>query len=137
MKILFLDVDGVLNSYQSQTYLPLSKPALKRLKTIVEETGCKIVLSSTWRKLESTKRRLSTRLAYRGLYITSQTPVLKGFRGEEIKQWLDNHSNISSYCILDDDADMYPEQFPFFVRTNPEVGLTDENVKEVIKILNK
>jgi len=40
------------------------------------------------------------------------------------------------YIIIDDDTDMLDEQLPFFINTDPEVGITDEDVKTAIKILN-
>lgn len=57
-KILFLDIDGVLNhqkyyadgrrdaSYPLSEICPVS---IELLNKIVSETGCKLVISSTWR----------------------------------------------------------------------------------------
>lgn len=50
MKIIFLDVDGVLNSVQDGYSIRLRTDShLKLLQHIVKETGAKIVLSSSWR----------------------------------------------------------------------------------------
>jgi hypothetical protein len=46
-------------------------------------------------------------------------------------------SNNYNYVIIDDDADMLEEQLPYFIQTRFMVGLTKENVKEAINILNK
>ena len=62
-KIIFLDIDGVLNSmdYFEQTkdckgYTEINPEKVKLLKEIVDRTGAEIVLSSTWRDLEKKKR---------------------------------------------------------------------------------
>lgn len=145
MKVLFLDVDGVLNSNRSKTFLALSKPALRRLKRIVDNTGCEIVLSSTWRTDERARNRLSKVLAYRGMKIYSMTPNFAGamfstgfryFRGHEIKAWLDDHPEVTNYCIVDDDCDMLDSQLRNFVQTTFEHGLTDTHAYRIEYILN-
>lgn len=46
MKILFLDVDGVLLINPREGF---RKVAMQQLKRIIDETGARIVVSSTWR----------------------------------------------------------------------------------------
>ena len=41
------------------------------------------------------------------------------------------------YVILDDDTDMLLDQKKYFIKCDPEEGLTLENVNKAIKILNK
>ena len=48
------------------------------------------------------------------------------YRGFEIQNYLDTQKDVLSYCILDDDCDMLPEQKDHFFRTDPEIGLTEE-----------
>ena len=131
-KILFLDVDGVLNSLNSGGLYALKKPCLRRLTAIVKDTGCKIVLSSTWRKDWYALRRLKRVLSYRGLEIFDVTPILYKDRGYEIEQWLTNNGYLSwngelkcSYAIVDDDNDMLISQLPYFFQTDPQYGMTD------------
>lgn len=71
-------------------------------------------------------------------------------RGVEIKQWIDTnihsengknyqHKKLGidyTYIILDDDSDMLLEQSDNFIHTRFDVGLTEEIVKQSIKILN-
>lgn len=47
MKIIFLDIDGVLNYENSKSKVEEEK--VKLLKEIVDKTGAEIVLSSDWR----------------------------------------------------------------------------------------
>ena len=49
MKVLFLDVDGVLNSQRLGTPDGMRPWCVTQLARIVKESGCKIVVSSTWR----------------------------------------------------------------------------------------
>lgn len=144
MKILFLDVDGVLNSTRSRSFLALSKGALRRLRSIVEQTGCKIVVSSTWRKHEFSRVRLRKTLRYKGLEIYDITPDFsrgsigeRGCRGDEIQEWLDRHPETTAYCILDDDSDMLDSQLRNFVQTDMDYGLTDTLAYRAVQILNR
>lgn len=142
MKILFLDVDGVLNSYKTGGRYALKRNCLRRLQKIVEETKCDIVLSSSWRKDEYALRRLKRVLQYRGIKILDVTPVSdKGFRGDEVFDWmrskqLDFWKDKVKYAILDDDSDFYPSQLPNFFQTDPEYGMTDTIAYRVIHHLN-
>lgn len=140
MKILFLDVDGVLNSYKTGGMYALKRNCLRRLQKIVEETGCEIVLSSTWRKDEYALRRLKRVLAYRGIKIKDTTPIFqKGFRGLEIQAWLVSNPSPDGYkfAIVDDDSDMLDHQLPHFFQTDPEYGLTDTITYRIINHLGK
>lgn len=140
MKILFLDVDGVLNSDRSMTLLAISKPAVRRLKYIVGETGCHIVVSSTWRRIADARKKLETVLGYHGLkihsYTTSEYWEIGQIRGDEIDEWLTRWPEITKYVIVDDNTDFHPHQMPFFVQTNGHVGLTDADSNTIIKLLN-
>lgn len=174
MKILFLDMDGVLNSEQSfhlnhearmahreargegvefakQFCWPLGhiyEPLVERLNKIVEHTGCLIVLSSTWRK-QCTVEELRGWLGQKGfLYPTKlidRTGVDdRGIRGKEIQEWLDQHPEVTTYAILDDDSyDIVGEKAATwthprnFVRTDFMWGLQDSHITKVMEILNK
>ena len=58
-------------------------------------------------------------------------------RGEEIKEWLTKHGKrVSHYVIIDDMDNMLSEQQSHFVQTNPEVGITEDDADNAVKILN-
>lgn len=48
-KVLFLDVDGVLNDEEYGSNIYLEEIRVKRLKNIIEATNANIVMSSSWR----------------------------------------------------------------------------------------
>lgn len=101
INIIFLDVDGVLNS---RAYLNNHKDpedeidmrAVERLAKIYRQCNCKIVLSSSWRELcgdemkapHSMYKYLESCLAKYGMTIMDVTPMILSNRPEEIDAWL-------------------------------------------------
>ena len=149
MKVIFLDIDGVLNSdkwyhERSDRADEIDETTLPYLKWIVIETGAKIVLSSSWRKLGKQNPdylELLRILAAYGLEIYSETPRYSCYgkrRGHEIMEWIDARDNeVESIVILDDDSDMC-ELMPFLVHLNwkRERGLGKKHAKAAIELLN-
>lgn len=151
MNIIFLDVDGVLNSRNklieiyNKTYKPHSgysypfdEKCLQNLKLLVQETNSKIVITSTWRKDEEGRKTLFKALNEYELHnkVIGYTPVLDQKREIEIKQFLINLKEKPNFVILDDDSDM-GELIPFLIKINGQVGLTYENIQEAIIKLSK
>lgn len=158
MKVIFLDVDGVLNSNYSHSistnekgwmWDEISDFHLEKLKRIVDETDAKIVLSSSWRvyhpiltgETEITDELLKVlveKFEKLGLSIYDVTPELRlQIRGNEIMEWINRHSEVSNYVIIDDEYEFRYEQEPFVVRTTMINGLTDELSDLAISILNR
>jgi hypothetical protein len=158
MKILFLDIDGVLavSIREHDEYGSLFHPHFEdNLKYIIDSTDCKIVISSTWRM--NGILSLQEMWKYRNLAgeifdITPNHMLRTGStlqRGNEIQEWLDlNKDIVSSYCIVDDDyVDINKDQLINFVRTSDNIdhpdcidigyGLTKICSEQIIKILNK
>lgn len=153
MKVIFLDIDGVLNHQKHYEWLmttdeptPLQRvypysefnpKSCQLLNEIIKETGAQIVVSSSWR-LDG-EVRLNSLFKHFGLpRIYGITPCLNTARGVEIGAWLVAHPEVDGYVILDDDEDMNDEQKPFFIKTNPYGSGLNEDVKErAIQILKK
>lgn len=167
IKIIFLDIDGVLATpeYLKDGLWALHPEKQKLLGKLLINTDAKIVLSSSWRlsTLEETKKHMQaegflfifkiigvTIRAYQ--YLERGTGVhLSIPRGVEIKQWIDTniHSDNGknwnrkklgidfTYVILDDESDMLLEHKDNFVKTKGEIGLTEDDVNMAIEILNK
>jgi len=139
MKVLFLDVDGVLNMHNSGGTKTLNKDRLRLLQKIVITTGCKIVLSSSWRTSHQHLALLRRALGYRNMSIYGITRDLSDIdllRGDEIKDWLDNHPNVEQYAIVDDTDEMLDSQQQYFVQTHPNVGLTSDIANRIVQILS-
>lgn len=142
MKVIFLDVDGVLNMHTSGGMYALNKKRLRLIQKLVQETGAFIVLSSTWRKFTKALKKISRVLSYRGIKILDITPDFGNFpdkerryRGHEIQYWLDHHPEVEQYVILDDDGDMLDSQLRNFVQTDGMIGLTETLVYRAAYIL--
>lgn len=112
MNIIFLDVDGVLNSAKELSEGPFSKISLSVLKRIVDETNAKIVVISSWRLLEFSRKILLSELEKYHLKesVIGMTPHLTSNREEEIMTYLKSNefSNLN-FIILDDQVIEYQD----------------------------
>ena len=158
MKVIFLDVDGVLNDATTKDvingYIGLDESKIDGLKKIIDATNADIVLSSSWR-LNKDKNNiyydgmydeLEKRLREKGIVILDCT-VDTGddyYRGKQIKLWLDHNKdlNITDYVIIDDVFfdDFDKELSTHFVNTHyyfENGGLDDKSkIDRAIQILN-
>lgn len=168
IKALFLDFDGVLNHRKwiadvnakcDEENLPiheliknqfreLDAVCVARINKIVEATGAKIVVSSTWR-LGRTVKQLQELLDKNGFIgeVIDTTPhlVIPGVasvrRGPEIQAWFDEAKKeglweIESFVIIDDESEMEPF-LDKLVKTSFEAGILDEHVELAIKMLEE
>ena len=63
------------------------------------------------------------------------TPLTNGMsRGREIQLWLQQHPEVDSFVILDDDADM-DNLIDRLVQTEIETGLTEQDADRAIELL--
>jgi hypothetical protein len=174
MNVLFLDIDGVMNShvfYENRykkrwfnitTYFYLLKKFVKKcfnvkpttlmnhitpdsyytfdsqFKRLKEETceqkwkwlsewcnktDTKICISSVWKnhfgrkgemRSEKDWDKALTLFGFKPNTFVGLTGERRKLRGEEIKEWLDQHTEVTDYAILDDDSDMLENQFSKF-----------------------
>ncbi len=136
MKVIFLDVDGVLNSVKDKFSQTLETSShLMLLSELVQRTNAEIVLSSSWRGVPSLRRVLDDKLHEVNVVIASVTRSLPGTRGVEIKDWLID-KNVDSFVILDDDDDMDEMTNTNLVLVNANNGLQRKDVENALKILN-
>lgn len=161
MKIIFLDIDGVLNSLDwfektkgREEYTEINPKKMKLLKEIVERTGAGIVLSSTWRTLSKVSGSrnehpqytyLVDSLAEFGLKIISHTPYIDNNRPGEIMAWLDKYEGTEKIQFVSLDDDFWPTHYEKYgikeclVHTcfyELDGGLRREHVEKAVEILN-
>ena len=151
MNIIFLDIDGVLNSQNklieiynktgkphSGNNFPFDEKCLENLKILVEETNAKIVITSTWRKYENDMEILFNELKKYDLdkQVIGYTPIINKKREEEIIEYLNKLDIKVNFIIIDDIRDRGSLNDRLVV-TSPKTGFTEENMKNAIKILKK
>lgn len=141
MKVLFLDIDGVLNHDHTvertpQNYLGLDAELVKRYLSWLEGKDISVVLSSAWRNFKELRDHLNDN----GIFFIAQTPRAFSMerRADEIQDWLDEIAEpVTTFAILDDNDFFSPTPLAeYFVQTYHKVGVTDENLKKVDEILN-
>lgn len=135
MKVIFLDIDGVLNTNSDREIL---NDKLKLLSELVSKTGADVVLSSSWRygwnqpKLNQPGTRiyrLKQLLKNNGIVI-KDTIGLDLTKSMQIKNYL-NTNMISSYVVLDDE----PIDIVNLVQTNGDIGLTQLDCQKAFQFL--
>jgi len=160
-KIIFLDIDGVLNSQNTfrdnheygkffirnmngsvddeitHTMLDIDLDKVFMLRDICNLTGAKVVVSSSWRRL----RRyvlLEDKLTNLGIPIVGVTSFISNNRGDEIRKYLEDNQ-VDDFVILDDDIfSDFNELENYLVKTSfYEDGLTDEISREVVRVLRR
>jgi hypothetical protein len=160
-KIIFLDIDGVLNSQlyyttgrsdASGVRNDIDPVAIELLNELINKTGAKVVISSSWR-VGRTVEELQSILNKEGFTgeVIDKTKDLRDredgdaiLRGNEIFCWImDNpgivgqyYSSYKNYVIFDDDTDMLYRQVNNFIRVEKFCGLSPTNVQAAINILN-
>lgn len=163
MKVIFLDIDGVLNSqayfagnhedvkgfYIKNIYnndnidllverqlMDIDYNKLLLLKKIIDEVDAKVVVTSTWKQLFFFPQ-LVKKLIELGIPIVGHTEDSVIDRGAGIKKYLQEHK-VSKYAVLDDDIfDDYDEEIMNkLVKTSfYDGGLCEEEGKKLVKIL--
>ncbi len=153
-KYLFLDIDGVLNSFddygvdgkdfieniENLTFI-LSKRQMSLLNNIIDKYHPKIILSSYWRNrysLSTLQKKFKT-ACFKGK-ILAITPSFGGEhedRWQQIKHYIEDN-DVSDYIILDDSPlDRKNTKFPNWIKTDSYHGLDHKHLREIDKIWEK
>lgn len=157
-KIIFLDIDGVLNSMDflhlnilnarvnDAVYTNKDKHGslfdprcILAFNTLIKATDADIVISSDWRfsGLNAMKHLWSDRELSGN--IIGVTPFTGGIRGSDVDDFMrfnDMDFSTDKILIIDDNSDFFDFQMPNLIQTNPTFGLTFKDVLKGIDILN-
>ena len=151
MKIVFLDFDGVMDNAKYDIYLNkhnlpekdefgvlFDPDCIAALAKIVEQTGAKIVISSSWKDF-MTKEEIDQMWQKRQLpgEVIDVTPSTSRHRGDEIATWLNLCPNKCQYVILDDQPreQFNTDQYDHLIITNGFYGLTQSDAEHAVEIL--
>lgn len=155
MKLIFLDIDGVLNCMGSKSrcgcFIGIDNDKVKRLKQIIDETNAKIVLTSSWKNHWNKNKDLNgfmgnyldRKLKRQGLRLIDKTNDDGLHRGTGIINYINNfHTEIESWIVLDDEY--FPDYKDYDILSHMVKtdfynggGLQDLHVELAIKLLNK
>ena len=161
--VIFLDIDGVLNSKlwekkhsdEIKDKKLIDIEAVKILSRIVESTGAIIVLHSGWRFwFDESMNPINREAQYfvdvlkeEGIQLNGVTPDLtteeirrtkkfSSVKADEILLWLKNNPNYKSWLVLDDLDLNNTEVRKHQVKTNSDVGITEMDIEKAKIILN-
>jgi hypothetical protein len=135
MKVIFLDIDGVLNCTNTPNprrfpYIVDAK-LLRRFKRLLQRTGAKVVLSSTWRY--DPAGLFSAR--HWGIPFMDVIPDMpKRPRRDEVLAWLKAHPKVKRFVVIDDEDDEL-DQLPLF-QPRASTGLTEKMANGVANYLD-
>jgi hypothetical protein len=151
LKYLFLDIDGVLNSFnyllsldesdRDKTRKHIDPTAVNILNKICEEIDPYIVVSSSWRIIHTINEiqdiLTSNGFKYKLMGFTPQLYFAGRQRGDEIKKYIrDNKISALDIVILDDDSDMRDLKNRL-VKTSYYFGLEEQHIDMAIKLFRK
>lgn len=140
MKVIFLDMDGVLAkfgaTYQSPyrlergLYTCLEPELVFILNKLVDETEAELVLSSSWRHDPQWREIMKVSGIIKPFY--DCTSLVGGHnRGNFITAWLKKHPEVTQYAILDDNEDAGIGHAKNFFKTKTEEGLTETHAQAI------
>jgi hypothetical protein len=154
MRVLFVDIDGVLNDPGCWGLRPehraIDAGMVARLRALCEAEDAYCVLSSTWRYAYGYERTL-TALAVNGWpdvrrRFVGETPVHHDrTRGHEISEWLRENQGATEFAVLDDcthaphsEAEAeFAEVAANWVQVDGAFGLQDADVEKARGMLNR
>ena len=138
MKVIFLDIDGVMNSEDwYNEHLgegDIDYRAVRLLKLYIETHDIHIVISSSWRDI-TLKQTLLTLTETPMIdiigRIIGQTPrSYDGNRGKEIDMWLNDRPEVDEFYIIDDD-DFDIHQKDRLIHIDYMHGLTQQDLDKM------
>lgn len=156
MKVIFLDVDGVLNYMTCDAKSPcgaygVEDRCIEVLAKIVKKSDAIIVLISSWKHfwyndesenngLDEDFKYLVYALAKHDIYMSDRTYDGNFERGFGISEWLKQHTNTTDWVVIDDD--MFPDYEEYGIVPHLVMpsfytgGLKEEHISKCLQILN-
>lgn len=131
MKVIFLDIDGVVTSVRANGFSDLDPFTVNFISWCAEQGGWRIVISSTWRY--GFPKEFWESIFPGLIHDDWRTKSLRGFRGDEVLEWL-SRNEWDDYLILDDDHDFHPHQRFRTIFTDPLNGMLYEHLQELMRL---
>lgn len=147
-KIIFLDIDGVLNCAHSTSRISensnivgIDDDKLKLLKELIDKTDSKIVLISTWKTLyndSDQKKYMMNKFKEYNIEIFDQTIDKMYDRGAGIYLYLESNK-VDQYIIIDDDIfkDYDNELMNHLIKTSFSEGFIKKHLSLALNKLSQ
>jgi len=134
MKVIFFDIDGVLNCTDTQNprkfpYI-IDARLLRRFKRLLKQCKAKGVLASSWR-VDPIGLLAAKHFGVPFIDVCPDMPSEP--RCVEIRAWLLEHSEVARYAVIDDEDDGL-DDMPLF-QPSRQTGLTPQIAKGVARYL--
>lgn len=159
LRLLFLDVDGVLNTAGSANSGAISNVLLFRMREVVLQTGASVILSSTWRNWA--QLRVLIMAALPNACVVGQTPLedptvwrndvrpreIRDFlaqfeaQGGQVAAWaavddMDLVSQANALAKTDKSMRVFAREFDnHFVKTEQDTGSDEEHAARLLQLL--
>ena len=132
---LIFDFDGVLNlDTNNYTDNFNCRIPIQNLNKFCIEQNFKIVVSSSWRKYSNYKDILYKSGLNSSIKILGATKILEKDREAEIIDYLETHTNIYKFIILDDGD--FSELSKFQIKTVFSKGFDNCKYQEALNLIN-
>ena len=135
--VIFLDIDGVLNTppmYGKKIESENVSIFNKLIETLNKKYNVEIVVSSSWRLSSGVNKILresGIKTKLKGI-----TPNL-GDRNKEIDTYIKNNNLDKENClVLDDEKDIVKNVICNYYITNYKTGIVENDINKIVKILN-
>lgn len=158
MKIVFIDIDGVLNCKSTKETVNckvngvframkgIDEGLLQTFVEIIKATKAEVVLISTWRNFPDAKQHFVNRLNNHGIKLMACTSCMGDTRsselkGQEIDEFVEKYNKIiDKFVIIDDHKEAgeaaVGSKIGTFFQPDSYKGLTKEMAQEAIDYLN-
>ncbi len=159
MKVIFLDIDGVLNSATFMKQNPnmlIDEQRVILLSKLVHQTNAKVVLHSGWRfrfdnlmQPQTDEAKYLCKLLHKhNIYLYDKTPDLSTpeirktqkfslVKAKEIMTWLGCHGDVNAFVVLEDlDLDNLLVRAHQIKTNNLASGLSENDIESASNILN-
>lgn len=147
MRVIFWDIDGVLNTpdnwgrwsdIHGEPKPPLTTALVERAAALTHSLEAHCVLSSTWRdhfgsSIAALRKKGWQHVRHDFVGATGQGAS----RGEEILAWLAEHPEYTEYVVIDDDGFDLDGVRHRWVEIDHTVGLTDQNCQDVRRLFQR
>ncbi len=155
MKILFLDIDGVVNTGPKPgiAFHWADPELVENLNSVINETGCFVVISSSWKigeTLDSLRKIFVEEFGIVDRFIGMTPDLWNVPRSKEIRQWLSDNAQklgVERFAVVDDnflhetlfsEEEFFDEEIQInFVRLGRFQGLSTRKAEKLKNILGR